>query len=449
MLAASSSMPNAVLYPLAVAFVAIHGLVLHRTPGLAGKFLITAIWLRYLLGAFHEVTFSPLVAGWSINALVSLAVFGIGALLLGWRHLLLKPLLPVYALLCVILLSALANGVFAPAVGAFVKWGYFLVILLAFIQAAEEMGPRRLLPLVLTALAPPLVLQLLSLALGVGKASDRFGAVAYIGGYFHESAFSTILLTGLFLAVISPGLRPALRIGLVSLSIAGLIMANYRTTLLAAAPLATVFLVMFPLQLVRRHDRPFVLVSAIWPALLAAWLAVWIFQDRFVELVAAFDTQGTLIQDPDSFTLDERRLLSARAYIWSSYLYGYLEGSDIHLLLGFGPDAWTEVFSVYAHNTLISYLYEFGALGTMALLVLWIAMAAPARHCRDRSLGLEIFAAHAAFLILNMATMPLWLIEGLILYALICGSTLYLAGSRVQPAAGAPAQYSARPTAAG
>jgi hypothetical protein len=36
-----------------------------------------------------------------------------------------------------------------------------------------------------------------------------------------------------------------------------------------------------------------------------------------------------------------------------------------------------------------------------------------------------LLAAHVSFLLLNMATMPMWQIEGLILYALLWGFTLY------------------------
>ncbi len=38
----------------------------------------------------------------------------------------------------------------------------------------------------------------------------------------------------------------------------------------------------------------------------------------------------------------------------------------------------------------------------------------------------KLLAAHASFLLLNMATMPHWTIEGNILYGIICGYTFYL-----------------------
>jgi hypothetical protein len=38
----------------------------------------------------------------------------------------------------------------------------------------------------------------------------------------------------------------------------------------------------------------------------------------------------------------------------------------------------------------------------------------------------KLLAAHASFLLLNMATMPHWTIEGNLLYGIICGYTFYL-----------------------
>jgi hypothetical protein len=38
----------------------------------------------------------------------------------------------------------------------------------------------------------------------------------------------------------------------------------------------------------------------------------------------------------------------------------------------------------------------------------------------------KLIAAHLSFIIMGLATMPLWMIEGYIFYAVICGYTLYL-----------------------
>jgi len=40
-------------------------------------------------------------------------------------------------------------------------------------------------------------------------------------------------------------------------------------------------------------------------------------------------------------------------------------------------------------------------------------------------------AAHFSFFILNMATMPMWMIEGMIFYALIVGLSVHYAKERL------------------
>jgi hypothetical protein len=126
------------------------------------------------------------------------------------------------------------------------------------------------------------------------------------------------------------------------------------------------------------------------------------------------------------FTLEERRLLSARPFIWSAYIYGWLDGSTRNLLVGFGPNSWVGVFTVYAHNTLVSSLYEYGLIGVAAISLMWAWMLVTALRIKDGPKG-KLIAAHISFFVLNMATMPHWMIEGNILYGIICGYTVYRA----------------------
>src|SRR3546814_20281562 len=60
----------------------------------------------------------------------------------------------------------------------------------------------------------------------------------------------------------------------------------------------------------------------------------------------------------------------------------------------------------------------------IAMLLLWITMAVQALKAR-RHERLTPAAGHLSFLILNLATMPFWQVEGLALYALLCGTTLF------------------------
>ncbi|MEI8649088.1 hypothetical protein P4S73_16295 [Paraglaciecola sp. Hal342] len=45
-------------------------------------FVVLALWLRYTLSAFHQITYDPFIAGFSLNALGSISVVLLGVLLL-------------------------------------------------------------------------------------------------------------------------------------------------------------------------------------------------------------------------------------------------------------------------------------------------------------------------------------------------------------------------------
>ena len=115
----------------------------------------------------------------------------------------------------------------------------------------------------------------------------------------------------------------------------------------------------------------------------------------------------------------------------------YLDGSILNLAFGFGPDSWEDVFTRYAHNTFISSLYEIGAVGLASMIVLFVsnfrfAFGSVPEH------RLLVVSAHVGFLILNLATMPLWLIEGNILLALTLAYTLHIQMPRRVRVSGMP-----------
>ncbi|MGJ3628283.1 hypothetical protein AB5I41_17415 [Sphingomonas sp. MMS24-JH45] len=60
-------------------------------------------------------------------------------------------------------------------------------------------------------------------------------------------------------------------------------------------------------------------------------------------------------------------------------------------------------------------LYETGLLGMFGILVIWSGTLMLARLA-GAGPRLELVAAHVSFFLLNMATMPMWLIEGMIFY---------------------------------
>ena len=78
-------------------------------------------------------------------------------------------------------------------------------------------------------------------------------------------------------------------------------------------------------------------------------------------------------------------------------------------------------FDLYAHNTYVSYVYEYGYLGFFTFIGLLILILSSAMKMSDKPLSKIIAFSIAGFLIMNLATMPLWNIEGLIFFALALG----------------------------
>lgn len=399
-------------------------LALKKVQGYPARFVIFAIWLRYIMSVFHEITFSPAVAGLSWNAIGSVAIAGAGLLLVTPRHFLLKPLLPVYALILLSLVSAAANDGLFTALNAAVKHLYFIVLMIAVYRALlENQGSRFFTPL-LWAFAPLIVFQFLSVGLGAVKASEFDGSSSYIGGYNHEAAFSIAMATFFVVLCFSITLGRLLK-GLLAVGLlGGIVLANYRTTMLAVLPLAAIQLVSSAMFSFVRDQRVLLAIMISVIALAGIFILAGLSAERFTDLAIFFGDPGQYIKPQGEFSFDERRLLSGRVYIWSGYIYAWLDGSTLNHLIGFGPDSWEEIFKVYPHNTIIAYLYELGWAGVFLLFTFWftmikLAMQAPAE---DRA---TLLFAHFSFIFMNLSTMALWQIEGVIFYAIICGFSLF------------------------
>ena len=93
-------------------------------------------------------------------------------------------------------------------------------------------------------------------------------------------------------------------------------------------------------------------------------------------------------------------MFSGRAYLWSQYIEAYLDGSIINILVGFGPEAWVGRFSLYAHNTFVSYLYELGLFGVAAFLWLLISNFITALHANSDDKPILI-SCHIGFFVLK------------------------------------------------
>lgn len=398
-------------------------LAARRLHGDAARFLIGALWLRYVMSVFHVVTYQQVAGGLSINAIGSILVTGLGLMLIDKRFLLHKALLPVYALILLSMLSALANEGLFSAADTVVKYVYFCTILIATYQALQDNPAGTLFRRLLFAFAPLLVFQLLSVATGVVKASELDGSRSFIGGYNHEAAFSVALATFFLVAAFAEGLRKPLKAALLVAIMGGIALANYRTTILALLPFLLYLIVSRTAGLFKPRQRPFLVVFAL--VLVAGGLAVAADAagSRFADLVEFLSRPADFIKPPETFSVEERRLLSGRVYIWSGYIHAWIEATPIQHLIGFGPDSWSSYFRVYPHNTLVAFLFELGLLGLAVLTWWWVAMLRLAAGALPGRRG-DLLFAQMSFILLNLATMALWQIEGLILFAIVCGCSM-------------------------
>ncbi len=419
-------MPAWLLYPATMLAILILAYPFYRTRNVIGRFALFALCFRYLASAHHAITFKASPIGMSWNALGSSAVFLSGLLLIQRRHLALKPLIPCYILIAAVVASGLVNRDVPGIVDVVVKFGYLAIITISVYEGLCALGEERMMNLLLWSAVIPLLFQALSIAFYVVKASEADGSTSYIGGYNHEAAFSIVLATCFVIGCFASGLRFWVRNAILLVLLGGMLAANYRTTILAFAPLAFAQFNLDVLGRFTRRQRVFLTVVILAVSGLAAMGAAWMLRDRFLDLVTALQSIDDLMKRQIFYTADERQLLSARPYIWSGYIYGWLDGGTRNLLAGFGPNSWVGIFPVYAHNTLVSTLYEYGVIGVAAISLMWAWMLSAALRIKNGPKG-KLIAAHISFFLLNMATMPLWMIEGNILYGIICGYTLYRA----------------------
>lgn len=439
--ALARSLPLFVSLPVIALVTALVLVAVRRVRSVAALFVVFAVWLRIVLAALHDFTFDPSPFGLSWNALGSVGAAGLGLFAVRRRRLFDPAVVPFYLLVPALVASGLVNGEWAPLATAMTKYAYLVVLILAVVDAAEDLGADRLLRLALSPFALVLLLQALSLALGVAKPGESDGAASYIGGFYHEAAFSVTLAAGVLALSLLRRVPLSARLFLIAVGLAGILIGNYRTAILAVLPLVGVVVMAGVPQRVVAAQRGLVMAGM---AILvgAAGLGVAVTAgDRFADIGKIVRGEAVLIQRPEYFAEVETDVMSGRPLIWSQYYYGWADADAVRRTVGFGPETWTKHFELYAHNSLFNALYETGLAGTVALLFLWAWMVGLALLARGGP-RLELLAAHLAFLLLNMATMPMWMIEGMIFYGLLCGVTVHYFKHRTGTGRG-PARTSA------
>lgn len=428
----TSTLPLSAQLPATAILIIILLLALRIVKSASGRFVVFACWLRFLLSAFHVFTYKEIVGGFSINALGSAGLFMLGLLLLPRSLLLIRAMVSVYAVLVAVALSAFGNAAYAEAFDPLVKFCLFIVIALNCYNALREGDERRFGRALLLSFSPLLLFQAISLILNMPKGGSLGSTRNYIGGYDHEAAFSVGLIGLLVAASLARHIPRRWKMAALPIAIAGILLANYRTAILAIAPLLLYYLVTAISRLFDRRMRP-IITTAAGAAILVIGATSLVTLDRFADLRTIAQMDQPLIQPPAEFTEQERGVLTGRSMIWSAYYYRWKEdGTQLQHLVGFGPNSWETHFRIYAHNTFLDFLFEYGIIGLLAVAVFvgtGLVMA-----MKTGTYRWKVIAAHLTFLVLTLATMPMWLVEGLIVYGILWGFTLFYRFGPVQTA---------------
>lgn len=418
------SLPMEYLVPGILLWIVLAAVVLPKLRGVA-VFLFLALSARFLVNFFHFQTVQPMLGEQSINSLVTLAI-AVGGVFACRRNLLrYKVFVPVYILIATLVISGLWNGSGIGSVNAVIRQFIFLSILIGFLTALDfEPNDGSFSSRILAIFIVPLFYQAVTIVLDMGKAVESDGSISYIGGYVHESVFSTMVLSGMVVAALAAGLSWRYRTLYLAILYASLVFANYRTAVLAGAPIIFTHVVFGSATHFRADLAGLIRTIASLVATLTVIVLGSVLAERMSDLGVILSNSNDLILPPSQYSLDDRLLLNGRLFIWSEYVHSILTADISNIFFGFGPDAWIGRFSTYAHNVYVSHFYEIGLLGLAALILVQGSFLGLAFRVR-RDKRAAIISCHVAYIVLGLGTMPTYSIEGVLLYGIICGYTVY------------------------
>lgn len=394
-----------------------------QRPSMALRLLFILLFSRFVLASLHQYTYPPIVGPLSLISFASMASVALCFVALPLvkpygrsSFVISKSLIAIYCLLVLMLVSAVVNGQLKAGLPSLIKWVYLLQLVILMGYALNNDGLKKTLRFMLVAYSFPIVMLLFSIVLGVSKKSELDGSTSFIGGFFHEAVFSTIVFTAAFFAATyarkfskTKGLS-ILAVLLVSFVLMAFV--NYRTAIIAFVAMATVL----AFASFKRAGAPQKVFIGIGALCLTLWLAsvdTDKFGDRFADLPNAFNNAGQLVTYPENYTRDDRRLFSGRIFMWSGYISEANAGSNLQILIGRGMGSWKDYFEKYAHNTFVSFYFELGLLGVFLCAAIFFGAYRRLGSLSDvdvRTCGLGFLFG---FLILNFGTMPMWSMEGI------------------------------------
>jgi hypothetical protein len=392
--------------------------------------LFSLFVFRLILSFNHEISFLSIIAGQSLNSLSSILSVFFLLLVVSKKYINAKAYLPIYFLIMSAFASTIYSGLIVGGGIVMMKWLLLLLILFCLIQLFEMYELEAVLKPFFYIFIGILISQFLSFILRQGKDSESLvsvsNSVSYIGGYAHEAAFSVLLFMGMFISsvlMINKRIHPAFPF----VFFIGLILANYRTAIISAIlPLVFVYFSFYFVG--ARKDNKAILFSL---STVGFFVVTLLFGasviDRFGELGDALSNLGELMSiDYSLFSLDEKRLLSSRLYLWNMYLTEYGSFSFGGLVFGAGPEAWLEYFEVYAHNSFVGAAFDLGIVGVLTLAYLFYQIFKVALSIKDVKKKTFLLSFIFGFFVMSNSTMPFWAIEGIYNFAFIYAVTIWL-----------------------
>jgi O-antigen ligase len=251
------------------------------------------------------------------------------------------------------------------------------------------------------------------------KLAENDNSFNYIGGYYHESAFSMILLCILFLSTLINWKSKLIEPLVIVIVLIGIFLANYRTNIIATLPIIMIVAVRYFNMTTNVRWRPTIIVGVV-TVILAVFVEIGQFvPDRYDDILKAFERGLLFLDHPDSFDRAEKAIFSYRFYLWSLYIDGWLNGDVFQFIIGLGPASYDGRFLTHAHNMYFSILYELGVVGLIWLFGMLGYYLVLAASIADGSRRMSIIACMAGFLLSTLATLAMWQLEGLIAYAVI------------------------------
>lgn len=397
------------------------------------RVLLLSLWLRSALQAFPETMIAIRVGPISLLAVIAILTVGVLLVIIDHRLLRLRALVPVYLLLAISLASGVINRAPMGVATDFTKWGFFIGVMLLSHRAMTLYGPDRAMRALFATLMTPAFMLVASVVFNNAKATELDGSISYIGGYTHEAMFSTVMYAVFALGSIVRWRSAAMLAFVVAFGSMAVVLVNYRSAVLALLPVVMVFIALVYFRNVTPRFSAAALVSLVVLVLATVPFALGSLPERYVEILNVSNNLHMFGKTPYELTEEERLLFSGRIRIWSEYVYSFSNGSLVNHILGFGPNKHEEYFRLIAHNTFISALWEYGILGFLVSVYMAIYYVIIPLRINDHYDRFIVSALCLGMIINGLASMPLWTVEGLILYGQLMAYAVWRADGNPRP----------------